>query len=249
MNKNLPNTELLFDETLFIDKMSTNKGLNLMIQSQLQAVMSMEKAFVDIECVILKIVEYLNKYKNGRLIYVGAGTSGRIGVQDGYELFPTFGWPPERVSFILAGGEESLMKSVESAEDDLNAAISYVKSQNVNQSDIVIGLAASGNTPFTIQVIKESNKRGALTIGISNNKEGKILFHSNLSIFLESGKEVLAGSTRLAAGTTQKICLNLISTLVMSQLGKVKFGQMSSLVANNKKLRERQNRINKIVKS
>lgn len=244
----LPNTELIFDENLFIDQMSINKGLRLLLKSQLQAVKSIEKSMCDIEIVVEKVLNKIKKHKSSRLIYVGAGTSGRIGVQDAVELYPTFGWPLEKVSFILAGGEKSLVKSIENAEDDILKATLQVEQKKITKEDIVIGLAASGNTGFTLQVIKEARKREALTIGISNNHSGDLVSYSDFSIVLESGKEVLAGSTRLAAGTTQKICLNLISTMIMAKLGRVKFGRMNFLVANNKKLRERKNRIEKIIK-
>ena len=245
----LPNTELLFDENLFIDQMSTNNGLRLLLKSQLQAVKSIEKSMLDIEIVIEEIFKKIKKHKTSRLIYVGAGTSGRIGVQDGVELYPTFGWPVEKVSFILAGGKESLVKSIENAEDDILSASKQVKQKKIVKEDIVIGIAASGNTSFTLQVIREARKRGALTIGISNNEKGNLILGSELAIILRSGKEVLAGSTRLAAGTTQKICLNFISTMVMAKLGRVKFGRMNFLVANNKKLRERKIGIEKIIKN
>ena len=248
MTSQISNTELIYDENLFIDKMSTNKGLKLLLKSQIQATRSIQRSITEIEIVINKILENINKYKNSRLIYVGAGTSGRIGVQDGSELFPTFGWPKKRVLFIIAGKNKALTTSVEGAEDDIISAVSQFKEKNVNKSDILIALAASGDTPFTVQIVKEARKIGSLTIGISNNLRGKLLSESEFNIFLDSGKEVLAGSTRLAAGTTQKICLNLISTMVMAKLGRVKQGRMNYLVANNKKLRDRKTLINNLLK-
>lgn len=243
MTSNLPDTELLFDENLFIDKMSTNKGLYLLLKSQLQAVESIEKSIFNIEIAVTKILKKIDESNNCRLIYVGAGTSGRIGVQDGAELNPTFGWPKDKVSYIIAGREKSLTESIENAEDDVYDALEQIKKKKISKFDVIIALAASGNTPFTLKVVNEAKKIGALTVGISNNKNGTLLSKCECSIFLESGKEVLAGSTRLAAGTTQKICLNLLSTLVMTRLGRVSLGRMNFLIANNKKLKERKRRI------
>ena len=178
MTSQISNTELIYDENLFIDKMSTNKGLKLLLKSQIQATRSIQRSITEIEIVINKILENINKYKNSRLIYVGAGTSGRIGVQDGSELFPTFGWPKKRVLFIIAGKNKALTTSVEGAEDDIISAVSQFKEKNVNKSDILIALAASGDTPFTVQIVKEARKIGALTIGISNNPKGKLLSES-----------------------------------------------------------------------
>ena len=127
--------------------------------------------------------------------------------------------------YILAGKNKALTTSVEGAEDDEKSAVNQFKEKNISNSDIIIALAASGKTPFTVKVVQEANKIGALTIGISNNLKSKLLTESKIKIFIDSGKEVLAGSTRLAAGTTQKICLNLISTMVMAKLGRVKKGR------------------------
>lgn len=247
MVSKLPYTELLFDDSLFIDKLSINEGLKLLLKSQAQAVKSIEKSIIDIENAVSQIVKRINKYKSCRLIYVGAGTSGRIGVQDGAELYPTFAWPLSRVSYIIAGGKKSLTEPIEGAEDDVTSAIQQFKEKKVTKSDVIIALAASGNTPFTLQVVKDARKIGAFTVVISNNLSGKLLLEGQCPIYLESGKEVLAGSTRLAAGTSQKICLNLITTMVMAKLGRVKLGRMNYLVANNKKLIERKFRINQLL--
>ena len=180
----------------------------------------------------------------GRLIYVGAGTSGRIGVQDGVELFPTFNWPRERVNFIIAGGDKAILEAVENAEDSINEAIQSVKNKKINSKDVLICLAASGNTPFTCKVIEEAFNKGALTIAISNNPEGNILKFGKVKIILDTKEEVIAGSTRLKAGTAQKICLNIISSMVMTKLGRVKNGLMNNMVPTNEKLRKRKIFIN-----
>ena len=157
----------------------------------------------------------------------------------GVELYPTFGWPKNRAVFLIAGGEQALLRPVEDAEDDKNDALVKVNELKICSSDVILGLAASGNTIFTNEVILQSKLLGALTIGISNNPSGKILKNANLGIYLNTGPEVLAGSTRLKAGTSQKITLNLISTLLMSKLGRIKNGRMTYMIVTNKKLKKR----------
>ena len=125
----------------------------------------------------------------GRLIYVGAGTSGRIGVQDGVELFPTFNWPKRRLGFIIAGGNKAILNSVENAEDDVIQAQKAVSKKFLNSNDVVIGVAASGNTPFTCKVLEEAQKRGALTIAISNNPKGKLRDLGKWNIILDTQEE------------------------------------------------------------
>jgi N-acetylmuramic acid 6-phosphate etherase len=182
-------------------------------------------------------------YKKGRLIYVGAGTSGRIGIQDGVELFPTFNWPKNRLDYVIAGGNSAILTAVENAEDNIILAKDIVIEKKINSQDVVIGLAASGNTPFTCKVMEEANDKKALTIAISNNPNGKILKFGMVKIILDTKEEVIAGSTRLKAGTAQKICLNIISSMVMVKMGRVKNGIMCHMVPTNKKLRERKLRI------
>ena len=177
------------------------------------------------------------------MIYVGAGTSGRIGVQDGVELYPTFNWPKERLDFIIAGGIKSLLSSIENSEDDLKLAENDVKKE-ISYEDVVIGLVASGNTPFTCKVLEKAKSTRSLTIAISNNPEGKILDFGDHKIILDTKEEIIAGSTRLKAGTSQKICLNIISSMVMIKMGRVKNGLMNKMVPTNEKLRIRKKIIN-----
>ena len=180
------------------------------------------------------------------MIYAGAGTSGRIGVQDGVELLPTFGWPKKRLDFIIAGGNIAILKSIENAEDDVSQATDTILKKSVSSEDVVIALAASGNTPvFTCKVLEEASKKGALTVGISNNPNGNLLKFANSKIILDTKEEIIAGSTRLKAGTAQKICLNIISSMVMTKMGRVKNGIMSHMIPVNEKLRQRKSRINK----
>lgn len=176
---------------------------------------------------------------SGRLIYVGAGTSGRIGVQDGVELTPTFNWPQERLLFILAGGEDAVLQSVEGAEDSAQDGQWNILKAGVNECDVVIGLAASGATPFTLAAVKHAALLGAMTIGVANNAGAPLLAASQHPILIETGAEAIAGSTRMKAGTAQKVFCNLFSTLVMVRLGRVYQGLMVDMRASNEKLRRR----------
>lgn len=239
MNNNIPDTEKLYLKSKPIDQLSLTEALKLIISEQKNAIKILENQLDNIKDIINQIYDKIILNPKGRLIYVGAGTSGRIAVQDGSELYPTFGWPKKKFDFIIAGKIKSLYQSIENAEDDIKEAKKQFSLKKINNCDIVIGLAASGNTPFTCEVLKQSKKIKALVIAITNNQYGKIIEHSDLSIFLNTGPEVVAGSTRMKAGTCQKICLNLISTLLMIKLGCVKNGQMINLVPNNEKLRKR----------
>ncbi|WP_046865667.1 N-acetylmuramic acid 6-phosphate etherase [Microvirga massiliensis] len=177
--------------------------------------------------------------KGGRLVYVGAGTSGRIGVQDGAELMPTFNWPNDRVVFIIAGGEGALLRAVENAEDSVADAAEQISKAGITAGDVVIGVAASGSTPFTVTAIAEATRRGAMTISVANNRDAPLFDVCTNPILVETGSEVIAGSTRMKAGTAQKIVLNLLSSLVMIRLGRVYRGLMVHMRATNAKLRRR----------
>ena len=239
MNKNLPRTEQSLFNNIFIDHLEDFDALKLMLKEQQDGLKLMEKNLKDIRVIVDKIYERLSNNDNGRLIYIGAGTSGRIGVQDGVELYPTFGWPKSRIDFVLAGGIKALLSSVENSEDSLYDARTAIKKLDIKKFDSVIALAASGDTPFTVEALKCARKNDALAIAISNNKNGNILNYSDHKIILDSGPEVVTGSTRLKAGTMQKVCLNMISTLLMIKFGNVKNGNMVNLITNNKKLIER----------
>jgi N-acetylmuramic acid 6-phosphate etherase len=175
----------------------------------------------------------------GRLIYAGAGTSGRLAVQDGAELAPTFGWPDDRLLLIIAGGEEALLRSVEGAEDDAEGGTRLIAQHAVTAQDVLIAVAASGTTRFTLACLRESKRCGALTLGIASNGASPILDEADHPIFLDTGSEPIAGSTRLKAGTAQKVALNTLSTLLMTLLGKVYRGLMVDVRAVNEKLVKR----------
>ena len=245
MFKNIPKTELLYKKSKPIDHLSISDGILLMADEQKEATIEVRKASKSIEFAINKIYDHLMFNTKGRLVYVGAGTSGRVGVQDGVELFPTFNWPKDRLEYIIAGGNKAILNAVENAEDDILQAEEATLKKFINSQDVVIGLAASGNTPFTCKVMEEACKKGALTITISNNPKGKILKFGQAQIILDTKEEVISGSTRLKAGTAQKICLNIISSMVMIKMGRVKNGIMSHMVPTNEKLRNRKLRIKK----
>jgi N-acetylmuramic acid 6-phosphate etherase len=172
----------------------------------------------------------------GRLVYVGAGTSGRLAVQDGAELIPTFSWPQERLLLLMAGGRDALLRSVEGAEDAVDQAVRLVQEHDIGVDDVVVAVAASGTTPFTLVCLTEARRRGALTIGIANNRDTPILEQAEHAIWLDTGAEPIAGSTRMKAGTAQRITLNVFSSLVMILLGRVYEGLMVDVQAVNLKL-------------
>jgi N-acetylmuramic acid 6-phosphate etherase len=181
--------------------------------------------------------------ETGRLVYVGAGTSGRVAVQDGAELPPTFDWPLERIVFAPAGGERALIRSVEGAEDDAADGEAQMDRAEVGPSDVVIGVAASGSTPFTVAALARATARGAVTIGIANNADAPLLAAARFPVLIATGSELIAGSTRMKAGTAQKVALNLISTGIMLRLGRVYRGMMVNMHVANIKLRRRAERM------
>ena len=239
MKYNKSPTELLHPSNLQIDEMDLTEAFKFMLNDHSKIISVIYESMDDILNAIKKIVEHIKKNKTTRLIYCGAGTSGRIAVQDGVELTPTFGWSKKKIDYLLAGGKKALVESVEDAEDNINLPKTLTEKKNINSSDIVFGLAASGNTQFTNEILKFSSSKKALTIAISNNPNGFILKNAKHKIILNTKEEVVAGSTRLKAGTAQKVCLNIISTLVMIQLGRVKKGMMINMIPKNKKLRHR----------
>ena len=242
-NKDI-NTESTLPDNKFIDKMLDEEAILYLINDQIESAKVVQRSLDSIKIASNAIYNHLKLNKKSRLIYVGAGTSGRVGVQDGIELVPTFGWDSKRIDFILAGGEPALIKSIENAEDDIQDAKIKVINKNIQKKDVVIGISASGNTPFTVAAIKQSKKQGALIVGVSNNLETHLGNNVDFNISLLTGAEAVAGSTRLKAGTAQKICLNTISTFIMTKFGRVKNGRMLNVMPMNQKLRDRLELIN-----
>ncbi len=177
--------------------------------------------------------------RGGRLFYAGAGTSGRLAMLDAVECVPTFGTPPELVQALVAGGAAAMIAGVEGAEDEADTARREVEARGVNERDILIGVAASGRTPYVIGALEAARSRGAVTAAISCNAPAPILERADFPIPLVTGPEVIAGSTRLKAGTAQKLVLNMISTASMIGLGKVYGNRMVDLRVTNVKLHER----------
>jgi N-acetylmuramic acid 6-phosphate etherase len=237
----LPGTEISSARYDGIESWSPTAILSALWESQLAAVASVQAALPAIAAAAEACALLLPQ--GGRLVYAGAGTSGRVGAQDGAELPPTFGWPTERLVLLIAGGEAALTRAIENAEDDEDAARTAVRQHHIGERDVVIGIAASGGTPFTLACLQESGARGACTIALANSPDGAILKAARFPILVETGAEAIAGSTRLKAGTAQKVVLNLLSTLVMIRLGHVHRGLMVDMQARNEKLRGRAERM------
>lgn len=175
----------------------------------------------------------------GRIVYAGAGASGRIAVQDGVELHPTYGWPDDRLVYLMAGGEGALVRSVEGAEDDAEEARRRVAELDLGPTDVLIAVAASGATPFVVAAAQAARTAGALVIGLANNPDSPLAAVSDHAVELLTGAEVIAGSTRMAAGTAQKIALNVLSTAIMVRLRRVHDNLMVDLASTNAKLARR----------
>jgi N-acetylmuramic acid 6-phosphate etherase len=235
------NTEELSPRYAEIDLWPAADILDAMVEGQLSSVAAVRAARKEIEQAALAAEARLRK--RGRLVYVGAGTSGRLAVQDGAELMPTFSWPPERLLLLLAGGDAAMTQAIEGAEDDLAAAAELIAAHAIGPDDVLIAVAASGTTPFTLACLREAGKRGALTIGIANNAGTPLLTDAERPIFLATGPEPVAGSTRMNAGTAQRITLNLLSTLLMIRLGRIYRGMMVEVQACNAKLARRRERM------
>lgn len=217
--------------------MLTEAALELMNRGDARAVEAAGRCVGVIASLVESVVERMRK--GGRLIYVGAGTSGRLGVLDASEIPPTFGLPPGRVIGIIAGGESALTRAVEGAEDDRTAGADTLASLKLSDEDTVIGLTASGNTPFTIGAVEYAAASGCLTACVTCDPAGEITGLAKIQIVLDTGPEFIAGSTRLRAGTAQKLVLNMISTMVMVRLGYTSGNVMTNLSVANEKLRNR----------
>ncbi|MBX9759918.1 MAG: N-acetylmuramic acid 6-phosphate etherase [Beijerinckiaceae bacterium] len=219
----------------------TLEAVEAMWEAQLSAVAAVREAVPAIAAAAEAASARLRR--GGRLVYAGAGTSGRIAVQDGAELAPTFGWPGERVVFVMAGGDAAMLRSIEGAEDDRGAAQRVIAENSVCEIDVMIAVAASGSTPFTVEALRASRAQGALTIAVANNARAVIFDDADHRILVASGSEAIAGSTRMKAGTAQKVVLSLLSTTIMMRLGGVYEGMMVGMRPANAKLRTRAQRM------
>ncbi|MFM9851974.1 MAG: N-acetylmuramic acid 6-phosphate etherase [Sphingomonadaceae bacterium] len=233
----MSSTEAVIARFAAIDQWPSGEAVEAMLEGQMAAIAAIKSQTTLIAAAADAAAAHLAA--GGRIIYAGAGTSGRIAVQDGVELGPTFGWPVYRLSYLIAGGMAALARSVEGAEDDADAARADVARHSVGPADIVIGIAASGRTPFTIAVIEASRAAGALTIAIANNPDTPLLAAAHHALLADTGPELVAGSTRMKAGTAQKAIVNMLSTTIMLRLGRVYQGLMVDMVISNDKLLRR----------
>ena len=220
-----------------LDEYDTRNLVGTLIEDQGRAADAVMRAAAAITDAVDAAVPRLEA--GGRLIYVGAGTSGRLGLLDSVELYPTFSWPPERAVAILAGGRDAIFRAIEGAEDDRERGAQELLALHPMPEDVVILLAASGATPYTMGAVAAARAAGALTIGIGNNAGAPIALEAEIGILLETGYELISGSTRLKAGTAQKIALNTFSSAVMVRLNKVFGNLMVDLKPTNAKLMDR----------
>jgi N-acetylmuramic acid 6-phosphate etherase len=220
-----------------IDTWAPADVLDAMVEGQFAAVAAVRGARGAIELAAADLDARLRD--GGRLIYAGCGTSGRLAAQDAAELLPTFGWPAERAIVLIAGGNRALLEAVEGGEDDTDDARRLIAEHDVGARDALIAVAASGTTPFTLACLEAARDRGALAIAIANNAHTPLLQGADHAIFLDTGPEPIAGSTRIKAGTAQRIALGALSSLAMIRLGRVHAGLMVDVQATNAKLARR----------
>ncbi|MDR2008646.1 MAG: N-acetylmuramic acid 6-phosphate etherase [Alphaproteobacteria bacterium] len=230
-------TENRNPNTLDIDRVSTLEMVQKINNEDKKIAIAIEKELPHIAAAIDIIVDKLSK--GGRLIYAGAGTSGRLGILDASECPPTYGVSPELVQGVIAGGMEAVFKSVEGAEDSKEMAVADLKNLNFSAKDVLVGIAASGRTPYVIGALEYANGLNAETIAIANSKNSPIGNTAKIKIEVEVDAEVITGSTRMKAGSAQKMILNMLSTGTMVKLGKVYSNLMVDVQALNAKLVER----------
>ena len=234
-------TEMRNPDTTYIDRMTTAEMLECIQRENEKAVLSLRGALDKIEIACDIIAKKL--FDGGRLIYVGAGTSGRLGVLDASECPPTFGVPRDMVVGIIAGGEKCMFQAAESAEDSYESGINDLKDKNLTKNDVVVGISAAGNAQYVIGALDYANELGCETIGITSNEDTLITKSAKISIITDTGAEVITGSTRMKAGTAQKLILNMLSTVAMIKLGNVYENMMINLRPTNDKLTLRMIRI------
>ncbi len=230
-------TEKVNRNTLWIDTASTGEILSMMNEEDQLVATAVKEVIPQIEEVVDKVVASISQ--GGRLIYMGAGTSGRLGVLDAVECPPTFSVDSDVVVGLIAGGEKAFVKAVEGAEDDEGLGVSDLKEIGLTPVDTVVGIAASGRTPYVIGGLKYARELGATAVALSCNRGSKISAEAELAIEVDAGPEALTGSTRLKAGTAQKMVLNMISTASMIKLGKAYGNLMVDVNISNYKLEQR----------
>lgn len=234
-------TETRNERTMDIDRVSTLELIRKINEEDKKVPVAVEAVLPAIAKAIDVIVERLQK--GGRLFYIGAGTSGRLGILDAAECPPTYGTSPETVQGLIAGGIPAVFEAQEGAEDSPVLAMNDLKGKDLNDHDIVVGLAASGRTPYVIGALEFADRIGAATIAVTCNSYSRITELADISIVPVVGAETVTGSTRMKAGTAQKLVLNMLSTGAMIKLGKVYSNLMVDVKASNVKLKERARRI------
>lgn len=224
-----------------LEKKSVTELLNCMHEEDQKVLPAVQKVIPQIEKLIEQI--FLRMKKGGRLFYMGAGTSGRLGILDASEIPPTFGVGPDLVIGLIAGGDRAIRKAVEMAEDDLEQGWKDLQKYQVNELDTIVGIAASGRTPYVIGAVKKAKAEGLLTAGIVNNAGSVLAKEVDIAIEAIVGPEFLTGSTRMKSGTSQKLILNMITTSLMIKLGRVKGNKMVNMQLSNQKLINRGTRM------
>ncbi|HDO20628.1 MAG TPA: N-acetylmuramic acid 6-phosphate etherase [Candidatus Bathyarchaeota archaeon] len=220
-----------------ISQLATIEILRIINSEDKKVAYAVEREIEKIAEAVETILEAVKK--GGRWIYVGAGTSGRLGIIDAAELLPTFKVGPEMVEAIIAGGPGAVFRPIEKAEDDEEMAIRELKARRIDGRDVVIGISASGRTPYVVSALKYAKRAGAKTIAITSNRTSRITKYADIVIAPETGPEVITGSTRMKAATAQKMILTMLSTTVMIKMGRVKGNLMITLEPVSRKLMER----------
>lgn len=238
-------TEQNNPDTLQIDQCDTKQMLEMINREDQTVALAVARELDSIARAVDGIVNQLRR--GGRLIYIGAGTSGRLGVLDASECVPTYGTPPELVVGIIAGGRTALVEAIEGAEDNMEMALADIDSNQVTDRDAVVGITASGRTPYVLAALREAGNRGAFTVGICNTKHSELAKVADVPLEIATGPEVVMGSTRMKAGTAQKMVLNMLSTCTMIKLGRVYSNYMVDLNATNQKLQARSLRMIRMV--
>ncbi|MBR6680272.1 MAG: N-acetylmuramic acid 6-phosphate etherase [Clostridia bacterium] len=238
---NIPKTEQRNPLSMNMDSMSTEDMARLVICANYEAVRAAENA---VESISAAVDEISKAFERGnKLVYIGAGTSGRLGVIDAAECPPTFGVSYDMVQGIIAGGKERMFSAGEAEEDVYENGRQSVDDHGVVGGDVVVGISAAGNAAFVVGALDRAKELGCVTVGICNNADTKVSKTADIPIFLDTGAEVLTGSTRLKAGTAQKIVLNTLTTCAMTKTGKVYENMMINLAPSNEKLKRRVVRI------
>lgn len=230
-------TELRNERTKNIDGMETKEILTLINDEDMKVALAIQEVLPEIEQTVEAVVKSFQK--GGRLFYIGAGTSGRLGILDAVECPPTFSTPPHLVQGLIAGGTQAIEVAVEGAEDDEELGRADLRERELTELDTVVGIAASGRTPYVIGALKFAQEVGATTVSLTSNKDSEISKHAEIKIEVVTGPEILTGSTRLKAATAHKQILNMISTTSMIKIGKVYENLMVDVNISNVKLMER----------